>query len=136
MEFHRNELFLIYDPHSYVGKQTKAMALDLCNHINEVDVLHEKMSPTYWREIMTKLGVHPRELLDAAHPDYKAKVANNNYTMDGWLEVLVHYGYLIKYPIVVFNGSAVLCHTPTVIMKLKPRTDEKGLPHLKTYRNH
>jgi arsenate reductase-like glutaredoxin family protein len=127
MQFHRNELFLIYDPHSYVGKQTKAMALDLCSHINEVDVVHEKMSPTYWREIMGMLGVHPDELLDHSHEDYKKKVANNNYTMDGWLEVLVHEGYLVKYPIVVFDSCAVLCHTPTDIMKLKAKIKKKPL---------
>lgn len=134
MQFHRNELFLIYDPHSNVGKQTKAMALDICSHINEVDVVHEKLSPTYWREIMSMLGVHPDELLDHTHPDYKKKVADNNYTMDGWLEVLVHEGYLVKYPIVVFDQCAVLCHTPTDIMKLKSKAEEKVLPHLKHYR--
>ena len=134
MQFHRNELFLIYDPHSNVGKQTKAMALDICSHINEVDVVHEKLSPTYWREIMSMLGVHPDELLDHTHPEYKKKVADNNYTMDGWLEVLVHEGYLVKYPIVVFDQCAVLCHTPTDIMKLKSKAEEKVLPHLKHYR--
>lgn len=134
MQFHRNELFLIYDPHSNVGKQTKAMAMDICSHINEVDVVHEKLSPTYWREIMSMLGVHPDELLDHTHPDYKKKVADNNYTMDGWLEVLVHEGYLVKYPIVVFDQCAVLCHTPTDIMKLKSKAEEKVLPHLKHYR--
>lgn len=133
MQFHRNELFLIYDPHSNVGKQTKAMAMDICSHINEVDVVHEKMSPTYWREILNMLGVHPDELLDRTHPDYKKMVDDNNYTMDGWLEVLLHAGHLVKYPIVVFNQSAVLCHTPTDIMKLKP-AEEKVLPHLKHYR--
>ena len=134
MQFHRNELFLIYDPHSNVGKQTKAMAMDICSHINEVDVVHEKLSPTYWREIMSMLGVHPNELLDQTHPNYKTKVGDNNYTMDGWLEVLVHEGYQVKYPIVVFDQCAVLCHTPTDIMKLKSKAEEKVLPHLKHYR--
>lgn len=134
MQFHKNELFLIYDPHSNVGKQTKALALDLCSHINEVDVVHERLSPTYWREIVTMLGLHPNDLLDHSHPDYKKKVADNNFTMDGWLEVLVHDNHLIKYPIVVFEQCAVLCHTPTDIMKLKPMKEEKVLPHLKHYR--
>src|SRR5262245_46521695 len=119
MQFHRNELFLIFDPHSNVGKQTKALALDICSHINEVDVIHEKISPTYWKEIVTMLGIHPKELLDQSHPEYRNKMEKDNYTMDGWLEVLVHDGYLVKFPIVVFNHSAVVCHTPTDIMKLK-----------------
>jgi arsenate reductase-like glutaredoxin family protein len=125
----------VYDPLSNVGKQTKAIAADICNHINEVDVTHEKLSPTYWKEIVNMLGVQPDELLDHSHPDYKAKVANNTYTMDGWLEVLVHDGHLVKYPIVIFNGSAILCHTPTDIMKLKPKPNEKIMPHLKGYQS-
>ena len=134
MQFHKNELFLIYDPTSNVGRQTKAMALDICSHINEVDVKHEKMSPTYWREIVTMLGIHPKELMDETHPEFRKKVENNEYTMDGWLEILVHDGYLVKYPIVVFGGSAVVCHTPTDIMKLKAKPSDKSLPHLKNYR--
>jgi hypothetical protein len=50
--------------------------------------------------------------------------------MDGWLEVLVHDGHLVMYPIVIFNGNAVVCHTPTDIMKIRPRPVTKALPHL------
>jgi arsenate reductase len=131
MQFHPNELFLVYDPHSSIGKQTKAMALDICSHINEVDVVHEKLSPTYWKEILNMADVHPDDLLDHSHPDYKSKVSNNSYTMDGWLEVLVHDGHLVLYPIAIFNDSAVVCHTPTDIMKIKSKTATKVPPHLK-----
>lgn len=132
MQFHPNELFLIYDPTSNVGRQTKAMALDLCSHINEVDVVHEKFSPTYWREVLTMLGLHPKELLDESLPDYK-KAGDNDYTMDGWLNVLVQNGSFVKYPIVIFGQSAVLCKTPTDIMKLKSKPAGKPMPHLKNY---
>lgn len=131
MQFHPNELFLVYDPQSNVGKQTRAIAGDICKHLNEVNVIHEKLSPTYWKEIINMVGVHPNELLDHSHADYKSKVSTNTYTMDGWLEVLVHCGHLVKFPIVIFNGDAVVCHTPTDIMKIKPKTVEKSLPHLK-----
>lgn len=131
MQFHPNELFLVYNPQSNVGKQTKAIASDICNHINEVDVMREKLSPTYWKEIVNMAGVHPNELLDQSHEDYITKVSTNAYTMDGWLEVLVHGSHLIKYPIVIFNGNAVVCRTPTDIMKIKPKTVERVLPHLK-----
>ena len=131
MQFHPNELFLVYDPHSNVGKQTKAIARDICKHINEVDVVHERLSPTYWKEILNMAKVHPNDLLDHSHPEYKSKVSSNTYTMDGWLEVLVHEGQLIKYPIVIFNCCAIVCHTPTDIMKIKPKPGERVLPHLK-----
>ena len=70
MQFHPNELFLVYDPHSNVGKQTKAIAMDICNHINEVDVTHEKLSPTYWKEIVNMLGVSPEQLGVRSHIPY------------------------------------------------------------------
>jgi arsenate reductase len=130
MQFHRNELFLICDPQSNVGKQTKALALDICSHINEIDVVRERISPTYWKEIVNILGVHPRELLNSDHPQYKEKMKADNYTMDGWLGVLAHEGHLVKYPIVVFNQTGVVCRTPTDIMKVKQKHD-KVLPHLK-----
>ncbi|HEX5170897.1 MAG TPA: glutaredoxin [Cyclobacteriaceae bacterium] len=136
MYLHPNELFLICNPQSNAGKQTKAIALDLCSHINEFNLLQEKLSPTYWKDIVNMLGLHPKELLDQSHADYEAKIGGNTYTMDGWLEVLVHNAYLVKYPIVVYNHSAVMCRMPTDIMKLnpKPRSTEKVMPHLKKYR--
>ena len=133
MQFHPNELFLIYDPNSPLGKQTRAIARDFCKHVNEVDVIHERLSPTYWKEIINMLGVHPNDLLDHSHPDYKSKIGDNTYTMDGWLEVLVHDAHLVRYPIVIYNHSAVVCHTPNDILKLRPRVHDKAMPHLKKY---
>ena len=46
MQFHSNELFLLYNPQSTMGKQTKALALDICSHINAVDAVHEKLCQT------------------------------------------------------------------------------------------
>lgn len=135
MQFHPNELFLIYDPQSNAGKQTKAMAMSICNHINEVDVMKEKLSPTYWKEIVSMLGMLPDEMLDKTNPDYKTKVMNNIFTMDGWMQVLVNNAYLIRGPIVIYNNHAILCNTPTDIMKLKPKENEKPMPHLKGYRD-
>ncbi len=133
MQFHPNELFLLYDPSSSTSKQTKAMALDLCSHINEVNVIREKLSTTYWKEILSMASVAPDDILDHSHSDYKDKVADNDYTMNGWLDVLSRMPHLMKGSIAIFNGKAVYCKTPTDIFKLNPKHDsEKNvLPHLK-----
>lgn len=135
MQFHPNELFLIYNPGTNIGKQTKAIALDLCNHLNEVSITQEKLSPTYWKEVLNLVGMAPMDVLDQTHPDYSLKVGKDTYTMDGWLEVLVHNAHLVKGPIAIFRGQGVLCQTPTDIFKLKPKTEEKPMPHLKGYRD-
>jgi len=134
MQFHRNELFLLYHPHTSTGKQTKALALTINSHVHEVDALHEKLGPTYWKEVITLLGLTPKELLDRSNPQYQSKVAGNTYTMQGWLEVLMHNPELLKAPVAIYNGKAVLCQTPTDIFKLtggKHAEEAKTMPHLK-----
>lgn len=132
MQFHPNELFLLYNPNSNDGKKTKAMALDICSHINEVDYLNEKLGPTYWKEVITRLGVDPAELLDKNHPDYAAKVGEQEYTMNGWLDVIMYNPQLLKSPIAIFSGKAIVCHQPADILRLgTPKSASKVLPHLK-----
>jgi arsenate reductase (glutaredoxin) len=133
MLFHQNEIFLLYNPKTSTGKQTKAIAMTLSNHINEVDTLHEKLGPTYWKEVINMLGIIPKRLLDKSHPEYQAKVKGNAYTMNGWLDVLMHNPQLLKAPIAIYNGKAVLCQKPTDMLKLElaPKWEHKLLPHLK-----
>lgn len=134
MQYHPNEIFLLYDPETSKGRQTKALAKTLNNHINEVNAICEKLGPTYWKEVVTMLGVEPKDLMDRSHPEYQAKVAGNAFTMNGWLDVIAHNPHLLKAPIAIFNGRAVLCQTPTDLFKLgvKPKSEaEKALPHLR-----
>lgn len=131
MQFHPNEIFLLYNPTTSVGKQTKAIARTINSHINELDVIHEKLGPTYWKEVITLLNLGPKELMDRSHPDYQEKVAGNNFTMNGYLDVLMHNPQLLKAPIAIYNGMAVLCQTPTDIFKLRTSPTDKVLPHLR-----
>ena len=133
MQFHPNELFLLYNPSSQTGKQTRAIALSISSHINEVNALQEKLGPTYWKEVLNMLGMTPKDLMDKSHPDYQAKVRGNTYTMDGWLNVLMHNPQLLKAPIAIYNGKALLCRNPTDVLKLElaPKSVHKVLPHLR-----
>ena len=132
MQFHPNELFLLYNPQTSTGKQTKAIAMTINSHINEVDAIHETLGPTYWKEVITLLGLNPEDLLDQSNPEYKSKIGEDIYTMNGWLDVLIHNPQLLKAPIAIFNGKAVLCQTPTDIFRLNMNEhNEKVLPHLK-----
>jgi arsenate reductase (glutaredoxin) len=135
MQFHPNEIFLLYNPQTSTGKQTKAMAMTINHHINALDVIHEKLGPTYWKEVVNLVGLPPKDLMDRSHPDYQEKVAGKSYTMTGYLDVLMHNPHLLKAPIAIYNGKAVLCQTPTDIYKLGVSSgagqSEKVLPHLR-----
>lgn len=132
MQFHPNELFLVYNPETSKGRQTRALAHSINSHVNEMNIMCEKLGPTYWKQVVTLLGLEPKELMDRAHPDYQKKIAGNTFTMNGYLEVLMHYPHLVKAPIAIFNGKAVLCQTPTDIFKLgvsHQRNSEKAIEH-------
>jgi len=134
MQFHPNEIFLLLNPDTSTGKQTKALARTINTHVNELNVMREKLGPTYWKEVVTMLGMQPKELMDRAHPDYQEKLAGNTFTMNGYLQVLMHYPHLLRAPIAIYNGKAVLCQTPTDIFKLgvaAQTSTEKILPHLR-----
>jgi arsenate reductase len=125
---------LLCDPTTSTSKQTKAIAKSITRNINQVDALHEKLGPTYWKEVVNMLAVHPKKLLDKSHPDYQLKVKGNTYTMDGWLNVLMHNPQFLKAPIAIFNGNAILCERPTDILKLDSTSKSayKIPPHLRS----
>src|SRR5690606_21894110 len=109
MHFHLDDIFLLYNLRTSAGEQTKSAAMTLSNHINEIDALQQRLGPTYWKEVINMLGIIPKRLLDKSHPDYQAKVRGNAYTMNGWLDVLIHNPQLLKAPIAIYNGRAILC---------------------------
>ena len=134
MQFHQNELFLLFDPTTSTSKQTKAIAKSFTKNINEVDAIHEKLGPTYWKEVVNLLGVHQKKMLNKSHPEYQLKVKGNTYTMDGWLNVLVNNPQFLRSPIAIYHGMAVMCEKPTDILKLElaPKSAHKIPPHLRS----
>lgn len=133
IQFHPNEIFIVYNPSTYSGKQTKAIAMSICNHINEIDATNNKLTTTLWKEIVNMLKVDPSELLDKSSAEYQSKVGDNTFTMTGWLDVLSNNPNLLTVPIAIFNGQAILVRKPTDILKLEhaPKSAHKVPPHLR-----
>ena len=118
MEFHPNELLLYFDPSTSTGKQTRAYAHSISNHVNELDYHKVKLTTTLWKEIINMLKLRPKDLLNKAHREYQEKVAGHSYTMEGWLKVLANNPQMLKAPIAVWNRKAILCKKPTDILKI------------------
>lgn len=126
MKIHPNELFIYYDPSTNSGKQTRAYAYSISNHVNETEYHKVRFTSTMWRDLLDMLGLRPKDLLNRAHPDYQSKIAGNNYDDEGWLNVIINYPYLIKAPIAVMNDKAILCIKPTDILKLDKHESKKN----------
>ncbi|MFL0684920.1 MAG: arsenate reductase family protein [Algoriphagus aquaeductus] len=118
MKTHPSELYFYHSSIQPIDKQTKAYAKSIAKFVNEIDLIREKLTATQWDQILLKLNLRAKDLLNRAHPDYQRLIAGKDWDDEGWLNILVNYPYLIKAPIAIFRNRAILCKTPTDIFKL------------------
>ncbi|GAB2501808.1 MAG: glutaredoxin [Cytophagales bacterium] len=118
MKIHPSELYFYHSSLQPIDKQTKAYAKSLSKFVNEIDVIKEKLTPTQWDQILNMLNLRPKDLLNRAHPDYQNHIAGKEWDEESWLNILVRFPHLIKSPIAIFRNRAILCKTPTDILKL------------------
>jgi arsenate reductase-like glutaredoxin family protein len=78
------------------------------------------------------LGNDPKKLLDKSNRLYQEKVSGNAFTMHGWMNILLNSPELLRGPIAITLGKALLCEQPNDIFKLGKTTNIpiKKLPHL------
>jgi arsenate reductase-like glutaredoxin family protein len=132
MELHPNELTLVYDPRTASGKKTKALAYSLSNNVNEIDFTTTRLTTTLWKEIVQMLGNDPKSLLNKSSETYKNKLKGNIFTMHGYMNILLNSPELLRGPIAITRGKALICENPYDILKLGKTTNTPihTLPHL------
>ena len=116
---HPVDILIYYDPNSDVGKKTIAYARSMTSHVNAVEYHKTEYTLTQWSELVGMLGMKAKDLLNKSHPKYQELIRGNNFTDQDWLEVLKHNPDLIIAPIAVRAGRAVLCKTPSEVLKLE-----------------
>jgi len=124
METLKNDLILIYDENKRNGKQTLAIAKSLTNKIDMKEVHSTRMTETMIYHILDCLGMQPSELIDKNQPFFKEHLEGKNFDERGWLNILRKNKELLKAPIAVYGTSAVLCNTPTDILKLRFKSSQ------------
>ncbi|EAZ82749.1 arsenate reductase family protein [Algoriphagus machipongonensis] len=117
MKTHPSELYFYHSPGQPIDKQTLAYAHSLSKFINQIDVVKEKITTTQWNSLLMKLNLRAKDLLNRAHPDYQMHIAGKNWDEESWLNILVKYPHLIKSPIAIWRNKAILCRTPSDILK-------------------
>lgn len=118
MKIHPTELYFYHNSSQLNVKQTLAYAKSITRFVNEIDVVKEKVTTTQWNSLLLKLNLRAKDLLNRSHPDYQNLIAGKNWDEDSWLQILARYPHLIKSPIAIFRDKAILCNTPTDILKL------------------
>lgn len=118
MKLHRDELVLFLDCSSTSHKRTLAFAHSITDHIQEYSYKDYIFNRTIWYDLLEKLNMRPKDLLNRADPKYQKEIAGKTFDHDAWINILIKNPCLIKAPIAVMHDKAVLCIKPKDIYKL------------------
>ncbi len=118
MKTHQKEIMIYYNPNSRSDRQTVAHAKSISRHIKTFAFGQTPSTGTSWQMILHSLNVHPKDILNKAHPYYQEHIRGREFDEASWLKVLQYNPDIIKAPIAVRGSRAVLCSTPTDIYRL------------------
>jgi len=118
MKTNEREIQIYYNPENSSDRKCVAHAKSMAHHIKAFAFDKTPSSSTSWRQILKNLECHPKELMDKSKPYYQEHIRGRDFTMNGWLDIVVRNPGLIKSPIAMRGSKAILCKQPTDIYRL------------------
>lgn len=118
MVTHQREILIYYNADSSADRKTVAHARSVTPHLKSYEFKRAPSTSTSWQMILTSLDVHPKELLNKAHPYYQANIKGKEFSDEDWISCLQRNPQLIKAPIAIRGQRAILCTNPTDIYRL------------------
>ncbi|MCB0706141.1 MAG: hypothetical protein KDC34_12555 [Saprospiraceae bacterium] len=118
MKTNSREILIYYNPESSADRKTVAHAQGLVSYVRTFSFAQAPSNGTSWQQILEWLNLHPRVLLNKAHPYYQSNIRGRDFDQDCWVKVLQKNPELIKYPIAIRGRKAIICQTATDIYKL------------------
>ncbi len=118
MKTHQREILIYYNPESSNDRKTVAHAQSLVPYVMTYSYEKAPSTGTSWQQIIKALNIHPKDLMNKAHPYYQANIRGREFNDQDWLNVIKYNPGLLKAPIAIRGNKAVLCTSATDIYKL------------------
>ncbi|KAB2814469.1 hypothetical protein [Phaeocystidibacter luteus] len=118
MHLRNEELTLLYNANNSRDRQTLAMAMTITSHINKQEVNSVNISGTMFRLMVDRLQTDPKRLLNKADLEYQRIHRGSEYNTAIWLEAIKRRPELLRAPVAMYRGKAIICDTPTSIFRL------------------
>ncbi|MEN7551333.1 ArsC/Spx/MgsR family protein [Rapidithrix thailandica] len=118
MKKHPYKIKVYYNNNSDLGKKTIAYAKSISNYVTGINYCSDSFTTTIWRDLLNRMQLTPKELLDKANPKYQATLRGHEFDDEGWLNIMMKNPDLIKAPIVVYGDQVKLCLKPSDILKM------------------
>jgi arsenate reductase-like glutaredoxin family protein len=114
-----NTLMLFYRPDCSKARKALAYARSITTNIMEIDLDHSAATSTIWRQLFTRLGKSPKELLNKSLPEYQQNYRGREMSEDDWINVIRHNTFLLRSPIALRGSRGFVLDNPTDIYKLQ-----------------
>jgi len=118
MKTHDREILIYYNPDSRSHRLTVAYAKTVSNHVKAYAFGQTPSTETSWRSIIEALNLHPKELMNKAHPYYQLHIRGREFEDENWATILRRNPQIIKAPIAIRGRKVILCITPTDVYRL------------------
>ncbi|TPN84464.1 arsenate reductase family protein [Aquimarina algicola] len=114
----KNQITLIYNSETSVGKQIYSYVVDSKREVRTIDSSKTSITPTQWVEISKELGLEINQLINKEDPDFK-KNFNKEIKLENqdWLKIIVNNPELIKFSILIIKNSFYILDTPSDFLK-------------------
>ena len=122
MRTHNREILIYYNPESSSDRKTVAYARSVVPHVQTYSFAQAPSTGTSWQHILNALDLHPKELMNKAHPYYQSHIRGCDFEDECWIKVIRKNPDLLRAPIAMRGSRAILCLTPTDIYKLTEMT--------------
>lgn len=83
-----------------------------------VEYLNEVPTESTLRDVISKLGIKPEELVRKNEDDFNSHFKGKTLTDDEWITAMLKFPKLIERPIVIRNGKAVIARPTERIEEL------------------
>lgn len=125
MKTSKREIAIYYNPESSSDRKAVAYAQSLSHYVKAYSFQQNPCrGNTEWCKVLTALKMHPKELMNKAHPYYQANIRGREFDEEGWFNILRSNPELIKAPIAIRDGKAVLCLNPKDVYRLVKEEEE------------
>ncbi len=118
MHLSSNELTILYNKGNERDRKTLSYAHTITDKINKQELGSVKVSSTLFQVFVEKLDEDPKKLINKADPYYQKNIRGKDFSITEWFDLLINHPDLLKAPLAMYQNKAVICNTPTDILKL------------------
>lgn len=109
---------IYYNPRCSKCRETAALVTEHGYATELIEYLVTPPGKEKLRDLLTKLGMKPLELIRTGEAVFKQHYAGLTLSDDAWLDAMVAHPVLIERPIVVRDNKAVVARPPEKVLAL------------------